>query len=288
MIYSCSSDSSSGGIETAPLSGYQYKVYASGAGEQPAVGDYVYFQMDIYDDKDTLLQTYRNQKQIPSVKIAPEDDAARKKNPVVDVLSHLSVGDSVGIIIPKDSLPNVPPGFEDVNDFYYNIVVEEVVDEATYKQRLDEEREAEMAQMSALKERLPEVEDLVQQTIKDYKAGKIDVQETETGLKYYIHEKGDGDLPQNANMLTMQYYGALVEDGKMFDNSFNRGRGFTFRVGQGSVIAGWDQAALVLPVGTKASLFIPSELGYGEGGYPPDIPGGAELYFYVEAEELFY
>jgi FKBP-type peptidyl-prolyl cis-trans isomerase FkpA len=41
-------------------------------------------------------------------------------------------------------------------------------------------------------------------------------------------------------------------------------------------------------VGSKASLFIPAALGYGEGGFPPDIPGGAELYFFVEVEEMFY
>ena len=89
-------------------------------------------------------------------------------------------------------------------------------------------------------------------------------------------------------MVTVQYYGLLVDDGSSFDNSFRAGRGYTFRLGRGEVIPGWDEAIPLLPVGTKASLFIPSALAYGETGYAGAIPPNAELYFYVEVEELFY
>ncbi len=277
------------GIKTSPVSGYQYEVYKTEGAQQVAVGEYVYFQMDVLDDKGEVLQSYRNQKQMPSVKIPPAEDEVRKKNPVVDVLSNLAIGDSVGVIIPSDSIPNLPLGYEEVESFFYVLTVKEVLDETTYQARMAKQQEEEQAQMTLLKERFPEVEEFAQKTLKDYKAGRLkDIQETDSGLKYVIHELGDGDYPGKDAMLLMQYYGALVQDGKMFDNSFSRGRGYPFRVGAGSVIGGWDEAALLLPIGTKASLFIPSELGYQDRGFPPAIPGGAELYFYVEAEELFY
>ena len=108
------------------------------------------------------------------------------------------------------------------------------------------------------------------------------------GVKYIIHELGDGVLPTRDRMVTMQYYGRLVSNGKSFDNSYRSGRGLSFRVKRDAIIEGWHDAVTHLPVGSKASLFIPSEMGYGAQGSPPDIPPGAELYFYVTVDELFY
>ena len=281
-------NSEGGKIKTAPTSGYKYEVFQAGSGDAAEIGKYVYFQFDIYDDKDSLLQSYRNQKQMPSIKIPPVDDEARKGNPVVDVLSTLVVGDSIGIIMPKDSMSNLPLGYEYVNNFIYVVVVKEVVDETTFKERITKLQEAEMAAAMALQERFPAVKELAAQTLSDYKAGKLTTLETPEGLKYIIHEQGTGDMPVKGTMATMQYYGTLVSDGVSFDNSFEKGRGFTVRVGMGEVIEGWDIAIPLLPVGSKASLFIPGELGYGANGFPPEIPGGAELYFYVEVEEMFY
>ena len=68
----------------------------------------------------------------------------------------------------------------------------------------------------------------------------------------------------------------------MFDNSFSRGEPFVFPLGAGQVIKGWDEGLALLPKGTKATLFIPYELGYGETGSPPSIPPRSELIFYVE------
>lgn len=287
VLFSCEQGDT--GLKTSPVSGYQYEVYSTDNGVQVKEGEYVYFQMEVLDDKGEVLQSYRNQKQMPSVKIPPATDQVRQQNPVVDVLSNLAIGDSVGVIIPSDSIPNLPVGYEEVKSFFYVLTVKDILNESDNQAKVSKIQEEEMVQMTALKERLPEVETLANKTLNEYKAGKLaDVKETATGLKYVIHELGTGDLPSKDAMLLMQYYGALVTTNKMFDNSFSRGRGYPFRVGAREVIGGWDEAALLLPVGTKASLFIPSDLGYGDRGNPPTIPGGAELYFYVEAEELFY
>lgn len=83
------------------------------------------------------------------------------------------------------------------------------------------------------------------------------------------------------DVLSMHYTGKL-EDGTEFDSSFPRDRPFTFTLGTGQVIKGWDQGLLGMCEGEKRKLVIPSELGYGDRGAPPKIPGGATLIFEVE------
>ena len=79
----------------------------------------------------------------------------------------------------------------------------------------------------------------------------------------------------------MHYTGTL-EDGTEFDSSVARNQPFTFTLGVGQVIKGWDQGLLNMCEGEKRRLVIPSDLGYGDQGAPPKIPGGATLIFEVE------
>jgi len=83
---------------------------------------------------------------------------------------------------------------------------------------------------------------------------------------------------RNGDFLTMHYTGTL-EDGTKFDSSVDRKEPFTFQIGQGRVIIGWEQGLLDMCVGEKRKLTIPSHLGYGDRGSPPAIPGGATLLF---------
>ncbi|XP_060110609.1 peptidyl-prolyl cis-trans isomerase FKBP2 isoform X1 [Heteronotia binoei] len=86
---------------------------------------------------------------------------------------------------------------------------------------------------------------------------------------------------RKGDVLHMHYTGKL-EDGTEFDSSLTRDQPFVFTLGTGQVIKGWDQGLLGMCEGEKRKLVIPSELGYGDRGAPPKIPGGATLVFEVE------
>jgi len=104
---------------------------------------------------------------------------------------------------------------------------------------------------------------------------------TKEGMKIEIIKEGSGVAITNGQTATVDYVGSLT-DGKIFDASRNHGdSGFSFLLGAGQVIKGWDQGVLGMKVGEVRKLTIPSELAYGANGIPGTIPGGATLVFEV-------
>jgi FKBP-type peptidyl-prolyl cis-trans isomerase len=92
---------------------------------------------------------------------------------------------------------------------------------------------------------------------------------------------GVGAEAKAGTTVTVHYVGTLT-DGRKFDSSRDRGQGFTFRLGAGQVIKGWDQGVAGMRIGGVRKLTIPPDLGYGARGYPPVIPPNATLLFEVE------
>jgi FKBP-type peptidyl-prolyl cis-trans isomerase len=101
-----------------------------------------------------------------------------------------------------------------------------------------------------------------------------------TELKIEILEEGSGEEAEVGDEISVNYVGTL-KDGTQFDSSYDRGETFTFVLGIGQVIDGWDQGLVGMKIGEKRRLEIPSSLGYGEYGSGV-IPGGAGLIFEVE------
>jgi peptidylprolyl isomerase len=99
-----------------------------------------------------------------------------------------------------------------------------------------------------------------------------------------IHEliKGTGAEAKAGGSVTVNYVGALYSNGKVFDASWKRKEPFTFTLGQGQVIPGWDKGVAGMRVGGRRELIIPSELAYGKPGRPPSIPPNSPLIFIVD------
>ncbi len=255
--------------------GYEYQLHTDAGGVKPAVGDYVYFHAQIRNG-DSVVYASREQGQSPFLQLPAENaESARKPSPVEDVLRLMGEGDSATVKIRIDTMPQKMPGFEDATFMMYDVVLTEVKTQQEYQ----EERQK-------VRERESEVEAFMKDIAAKYVAGDLDdqLQTTDSGLKYIIHEEGDGPVPETGSSVSVHYYGMLT-NGTMFDNSYRRGDPITFPVGAGRVITGWDEGIGMLKKGSAATLFIPSELGYGETGSPPTIPPNSELIFYVELLE---
>lgn len=107
---------------------------------------------------------------------------------------------------------------------------------------------------------------------------------TDSGLEYEELECGDGAEVERGDRIVVHYTGTL-EDGAEFDSS-RGGEPVAFVLESGGLIEGWVEGIPGMRAGGRRQLTIPSELGYGEAGYPPDIPPDATLIFDVEVVEV--
>lgn len=96
---------------------------------------------------------------------------------------------------------------------------------------------------------------------------------------------GTGAEAQQGNTVTVHYVGTLT-NGNKFDSSRDRGKGFSFQLGAGQVIKGWDQGVAGMRIGGLRKLTIPPELGYGARGFSNVIPPNSTLVFEVELLEV--
>jgi peptidylprolyl isomerase len=103
---------------------------------------------------------------------------------------------------------------------------------------------------------------------------------TPSGLQYEDLVPGSGDSPKTGKKVTVHYTGWLT-NGTKFDSSVDKNEPFTFVIGAGQVIPGWDEGVMSMRIGGKRKLVIPPELGYGAGGAGGVIPPNATLVFEV-------
>jgi len=119
----------------------------------------------------------------------------------------------------------------------------------------------------------------------NHTGNKMNRIKTDSGLEYEILQPGSGVPPSRSKQVTVHYTGWINnkgEKGTQFDSSISRGRPFSFVIGVGQVIKGWDEGVMSMKVGEKRRLYIPSKLGYGVYGAGALIPPGADLIFDVE------
>ena len=108
---------------------------------------------------------------------------------------------------------------------------------------------------------------------------------TDSGLRYKIISKNNGNKPKVSDTVKVHYKGQLI-DGTVFDSSYKRNEPIEFKLGIGQVIKGWDEGISLLSVGEKARFLIPGNLAYGEMGAGGIIPPNAALIFDVELIDI--
>lgn len=229
------------------------------------------------------------------LKIDPENKL--NQGELFEVLTMLKVGDSVLFELPASELfektfraPR-PDSIAADSKIKFQIAYIDQLTEQGYFDMV-----AEKAEEAASKQILIDKE-----IIDNYLAeNNINAQQTESGLRYVITEEGNGPKPEQGQMVNVHYAGRLIE-GTYFDTSIesvareqglyneNRPGGYvplSFPIGQGRVIKGWDEGISLLNAGSKATLYIPSTLGYGSRGSGPVIKPNSILVFDVELVKL--
>jgi peptidylprolyl isomerase len=119
---------------------------------------------------------------------------------------------------------------------------------------------------------------------------EVAMQKTESGIEYKVIQAGKSEQhPQAGQTVTVHYTGYLDDNGKRgqkFDSSVDRNQQFSFTVGVGQVIKGWDETVLAMTPGEKREVTIPAELAYGEQGAGGLIPPHAKLNFEIELIDI--
>ncbi|MDX1686117.1 MAG: FKBP-type peptidyl-prolyl cis-trans isomerase [Saprospiraceae bacterium] len=272
--------------EEKEIMGYKYEHPVQTDAVKPQPGEYVLYHYYLRDDKGEILEASKTRQPFSTFRIPPAD-AYPKKAALIELMKIMSVGDSARLYYPIDSLPEGGRDrFGDTKQLVYELVIQDVQNDQEFAATKNEMQQEQSEQAEAAKGQETAAAATVQQALNDYKSGNLGDQLQEiNGVEYVIHQEGSGDKVQDGDNITAHYYGVLKEDGSMFDNSFSRGQPFTFKVGQGQVIQGWDQGFKALSPGAKATLFIPYNMAYGEQGRG-GIPAKADLVFYVELLEV--
>lgn len=257
--------------------GYQYRHYIQNEGPKPQVGEFAYYYFITKAD-DSLMMNGRDASMISKMEI-PNLPANRKvRSPTLGMLKLMAIGDSARLIVPYDSLPEMPPSFGKYGNLYYDLVLIDIKSKAEHNKL---EREEERRNKKYMK-KIADFSDTLSQ---NYLDGLLDdkIIEKPSGLKYIIHEEGQGSIPVEGDIVQLRYYAKLV-NGDMFDSNLDKSYSLPVKVGADEirVVEGWKEALTYLKRGTKATLFIPYPLGYGENGAPGFIPPKAELAYYIE------
>ncbi|MEZ2335105.1 FKBP-type peptidyl-prolyl cis-trans isomerase [Mucilaginibacter sp. RCC_168] len=262
--------------------GLLYNIHSSKGGAKIKDGDYLFFNMVIKTDGDSILNsTYENGQPIKTP--MPTKEQA-KGDLLIAGVRMLGEGDSATFKVVADSIfkrgQQRPPGFKS-KYIVYQIKIEKVIAKGNLNQEVFEGRIRDYAksQSEAVKTQEPA-------KIKKYIADHhLTLTKTASGLQYVITNPGTGEKPAVGDTAVVNYTGKLV-NGKVFDTSIKEEatkakipvdpmRQFApirIPVGQAKVIPGWDEGLQLLNKGAKAIFIIPSDLAYKDQGVGPIGP----------------
>ncbi|MFN5319081.1 MAG: FKBP-type peptidyl-prolyl cis-trans isomerase, partial [Bacteroidia bacterium] len=203
------------------------------------------------------------------------------KGDLMEGLAMLAEGDSAQFVLPADSFMYKTAGAQMLPDFIrtgdeilFCVRLLDLMPKAEFEEMQRIEKQKQMEEMSA--KSAAEKTNREEYLLKN----KILQQPTASGLIVLVEKEAIGPKPQTGQKVTVHYTGYLT-NGTKFDSSVDRGEPFSFTLGKGQVIKGWDEGIAMLSAGTKAKLIIPSSIGYGGRGMG-SIPAFSTLIFDVE------
>ena len=256
--------------------GYEYVIHSDDSETKAQPGEFMFFHLQIRNGDSVVYRTRDESVDPPVLPFPEQEQPGRQVFPIEHVLRVMGVGDSATVFIPLDSLPETPDGFENATEMIYDVVMVDIKSADSFQSFQEERRMEAEAKAATAREK-------VQSYYQSYASGELEsqLQSTGSGLKYLVINQGSGPRCQTGDLVSVDYFGMLEADGSEFDNSYRQGRPYTFPLGQGRSIPGYDEGVALLNEGGEALLIIPSELGYGKAGSPPVIPPDASLIFYV-------
>lgn len=254
-------------------SGLEYNFHVQHQGAKPMVDDFVIVDM-LYGTADTVFfdsKTY------------PNGFSFSLKEPIFsgdmnDAIMLMCKGDSASFRISADSFylvamraPKLPPSIVAGSKLIFEIKLQDFMTR----------EEKEKSDIQIMEKNKKEEEGLMKQYLAK---NNIDIKPNISGLYYIATQRGPGKMAKAGDTVNVHYKGSLL-DGSVFDSSYDRGEPFRFTLGAGQVIQAWDEGIALMREGGKATLIIPSKLGYGSRAAGP-IPPYSTLIFEVELIEI--
>ena len=260
--------------------GLLYKIYKPGTGKTRAkVGDFVEMHIQqVLSETDSILMDTRKVNNNQPVSIQLRGSAFDGDIP--EGFTYMSEGDSAVFLVSIDTLITKIPGMPSFFHKGYFLEFRVVMYSVKTEEQMKKEQTEKAAKQGIIDENL----------LQDYfKKNNITPTKTGSGLYYTVKTPGTGNNPKTGQKVTMKYTGKLL-DGTKFDSNvdtnFHHAEPFTFVIGQGQVIKGWDEGIALLKKGSKATLYIPSPLAYGERSPAAIIPANSILVFDVEVLKI--
>lgn len=255
-------------------SGLYYIPIERGSGRKPAEGEMVKIHMTVSLIDGRMIFSTKDRGEPIEYEFGKKFDTEGLE----EALGMMRQGGKAKLIVPsKIAFGAQQRGqfIEPYSTLIYDVELVDIRSKASY----DKEQEAKKKQQQVQQRKMEAQEDVIlQQYLKE---NNITTKPLESGLIYIEHEKGAGPQAVPGANVQVHYTGKLL-DGTVFDSSVERGEPFGFLLGQGRVIKGWDEGIALMRQGGKATLIIPSELGYGSRGAGDRIPPYSTLIFDVE------
>lgn len=259
--------------------GLEYKFIVDEAGANtPKIGDYIQVNIVTSVDDSVIFESRKiNNNEPVQFQVA----APQMKGDLIEGLMMMTVGDSMIVRMSVDSLikAGTPPQAWMKQGENQKIVYNITLVSLKSMEDMKKEQEEQAAKQIGIDDKL----------LQEYfKENKITATKTASGLYYKIDKKGAGENAKPGQKVTVNYTGKTM-DGKTFDSNvdpqFQHVSPFSFTLGQGQVIKGWDEGVQLMKKGTKGTLYIPSTQAYGANGQGP-IKANSILIFDIEVTDV--